>query len=299
LPPQQTTEETLQEARYSEVAPLEHGSRAAGRWIRTERPSAIAGDRLDVLGIPIDFVDMESVVGRVVEAAWERRFFQIATVNLDFLVHSRQDEEVRSILTESDINIPDGAPLVWAARLVGRQGATRVAGADLVPLLMGVAAREGLRVFLLGGENDAASEAAEQLVAWHPQLDVAVFEPPRTSVDDMDNAKILRLLDDAQPHILLVAFGHPKQEKWIYRNRQSLPMVAMGVGCCLDLIAGRQSRAPEWMQGAGLEWGYRLAHEPRRLARRYATDGLSVARNLVPWVISQRLSQAPAVGGGV
>ena len=292
-------EETLQDASYSEVAPLENRSRAAKGWIRTERPSAITHDRLDLLGVPIDFIDMESVVARVVEAAWERRFFQIATVNLDFLVHSRRDDEVRSVLAESHINIPDGAPLVWAAQLVGRQGATRVAGADLVPLLMGVAAREGLRVFLLGGENDAASEAAVQLVARHPELDVAVFEPPRASVDEMDHAKILRLLEEAQPHILLVAFGHPKQEKWIYRNRHSLPMVTMGVGCCLDLIAGRQSRAPKWMQQSGLEWGYRLAHEPRRLARRYATDGLSVARNLLPWVVSQRLSQVRALGGGV
>jgi N-acetylglucosaminyldiphosphoundecaprenol N-acetyl-beta-D-mannosaminyltransferase len=232
-------------------------------------------------------------VARIVEAAWERRFFQIATVNLDFLVQSRRDEEVRLILTESDINIPDGAPIVWAGRQLGLRGITRVTGADLVPHLMGVAAETGLRVFLLGGENDAASKAAEQLVARHPELDVSVFEPPWATLDDMDNDKILRRIDDAQPHILLVAFGHPKQERWIHRNRGSLPMVTMGVGCCLDLIAGRKKRAPDWMQGAGLEWGYRLAQEPRRLARRYTIDGLWVARDLVPWVVSQRFSQAP------
>jgi N-acetylglucosaminyldiphosphoundecaprenol N-acetyl-beta-D-mannosaminyltransferase len=251
-------------------------------------------DRLDVLGIPIDFLDIDSAIARILEAARERRFFQIATVNLDFLVHSRRDEEVQSILGESDINMPDGAPVVWAGRLLGLEGITRLSGADLVPALMGAAAQECLRVFLLGGENDAASEAAERLVARHSQLDVSVFEPPRVSLDDMDDAKILRHLDDAQPHILLVAFGHPKQEKWIYRNRHSLPMAAMGVGCCLDLIAGRQSRAPEWMQASGLEWGYRLAHEPRRLTRRYATDGLWAVRDLFPWVMSQRLSQARA-----
>jgi exopolysaccharide biosynthesis WecB/TagA/CpsF family protein len=68
-------------------------------------------------------------------------------------------------------------------------------------------------------------------------------------------------------------------------------MVAMGVGCCLDLVAGRHHRAPVWMQRGGLEWAYRLAHEPRRLASRYASDGLWVMRDLIPWVMSQRLSQ--------
>jgi N-acetylglucosaminyldiphosphoundecaprenol N-acetyl-beta-D-mannosaminyltransferase len=249
-------------------------------------------DRHDVLGIPIDFIDTDTVVARIVGAARERRFFQIATVNLDFLVHSRKDDEVRAILAESAINIPDGAPVVWAGRLLGVKGAARLAGADLVPLLMQAAARYGLRVFLLGGENDAAAEAARRFACSYPELEVSVFEPPRASVEDMDTDKILGHLEDAQPHILLVAFGHPKQEKWIHRNRASLPLVAMGVGCCLDLVAGRQSRAPEWMQGLGLEWGYRLVHEPRRLARRYAADAVWLVRDLFPWMMSQRLNQA-------
>jgi N-acetylglucosaminyldiphosphoundecaprenol N-acetyl-beta-D-mannosaminyltransferase len=278
------TEESLENAPYRDVA-LE--DRSAAR-----RQARLSHDRLDVLGIPIDFLDIDAVVGRAIAAARERRFFQITTVNLDFLVHSRQDEELRSVFAASDINVPDGAPIVWAGRRLGLQGISRVAGADLVPLLISAAARERLRVFLLGGEHDAASDAAERLIALHSDLEVSTYEPPRTSLEDMDDAKILRHLEDAQPHILLVAFGHPKQEKWIFRNRDSLPMAAMGVGCCLDLIAGRYGRAPQWMQGAGLEWGYRLAHEPRRLAKRYATDGLWAVRDLIPWVISQRISQS-------
>ncbi len=246
-----------------------------------------------MLGVPIDFLDLDAVVGRILEAAPARRFFQIATVNLDFLVHSRQDEEVRSILAGSDINVPDGAPVVWAGKMLGRDGIARVAGADLVPSLVRASAQRGLRVFLLGGENGAAEAAANTLRAQHPHLDVSVYEPPRASLADMDDATILRRIGEAEPHILLVAFGHPKQEKWIYRHRDSLPMVAMGVGCCLDLIAGRQSRAPQWMQGIGFEWVYRLVHEPRRLARRYAVDGLWVVRDLFPWVMAQRLNHAP------
>jgi N-acetylglucosaminyldiphosphoundecaprenol N-acetyl-beta-D-mannosaminyltransferase len=107
----------------------------------------------------------------------------------------------------------------------------------------------------------------------------------------MREGTILSRIRDVDPHILLVAFGHPKQDKWIRRNRDSLPMAAIGVGCSLDLIAGRQTRAPAWMQNVGLEWAYRLAHEPRRLVHRYAMDGLWVAGYLFPWVIFQWMSQ--------
>jgi N-acetylglucosaminyldiphosphoundecaprenol N-acetyl-beta-D-mannosaminyltransferase len=157
---------------------------------------------------------------------------------------------------------------------------------------MGAAAAEGLRVFMLGGENNSASDAATILRARHPQLDVSLFEPPWSPLQDMDTDGILRRIGEARPHILLVAFGHPKQDKWIHRNRHALPMAAIGVGCSLDLIAGRQPRAPAWMQKAGLEWSYRLAHEPRRLFRRYAADGLWVGGYLLPWILSQWMSQA-------
>jgi N-acetylglucosaminyldiphosphoundecaprenol N-acetyl-beta-D-mannosaminyltransferase len=243
------------------------------------------------LGIPIDFLDLKSVVETILRNGRQRHFFQVATVNADFLLNSRRDREVHTILNEDDLNIPDGAPVVWAGKALGRRVATRVAGADLVPALVSAAAAEHLRVFLLGGENGSASSAAGILRARHPELQVWVLEPPRSSLDEMDNTMILNYIGEVQPHILLVAFGHPKQDKWIHRNRNSLPMASIGVGCSLDLIARRQNRAPVWMQRAGMEWAYRLAHEPRRLVHRYVTDGFWVAGCLFPWVMSQWVSQ--------
>ena len=249
-------------------------------------------ERLDILGIPIDFSDLSSVVPRIVAAARERQPFQVATVNLDFLVNSQRDDEVRSILMESEINIPDGTPVVWAARFLGIDDAVRIAGADLVPALVGEAADEGLRVFLLGGEDGAAADAAQHLSAQFPSAVIDYFEPPCVPLDQFDDVAILDRIAKVQPHILLVAFGHPKQEKWIRRHRALLPMAAVGVGCSLDLIAGRQSRAPRWMQKAGLEWSYRMVHEPRRLAPRYASNFVGLASDLGPWVLAQRLSHA-------
>jgi N-acetylglucosaminyldiphosphoundecaprenol N-acetyl-beta-D-mannosaminyltransferase len=246
---------------------------------------------VNLLGIPIDFLDMKSIIGTILVAARQQEFFQVATVNVDFLVNSRRDREVCAILTEDHLNIPDGAPVVWAGKVLGKPGAMRVAGADLVPALVSAAAAERLRVFLLGGEDGAASTAAAALKARDPGLHISVLEPPRSPLNQMDNASILTQIREVDPHILMVAFGHPKQDKWIHRHRSSLPMAAIGVGCSFDLIAGKQTRAPAWMQTVGLEWAYRLAREPRRLVHRYAIDGLWVAACLFPWVMFQWISQ--------
>ena len=250
----------------------------------------LPSERLDILGVPIDFSDLPSVVPRIVAAARARQPFQVATVNLDFLVNSQRDDEVRSILMDSQMNIPDGTPVVWAARFLGLDDAVRIAGADLVPALVGAAAEEGLGVFLLGGEGGSAADAARHLSTQFPSAVIDYFEPPCVPLDQFNDEEILDRIDRAQPHILLVAFGHPKQEKWIRRHRAVLPMAAIGVGCSLDLIAGRQSRAPRWMQKAGLEWSYRMVHEPRRLGPRYASNFVGMASDLAPWVVAQRFN---------
>jgi N-acetylglucosaminyldiphosphoundecaprenol N-acetyl-beta-D-mannosaminyltransferase len=150
----------------------------------------------------------------------------------------------------------------------------RVAGADLVPALLGESARLGASVFLLGGESGVAVAAAARLHDLYPGLVVAgTYEPPRAAVEEMNNAEILARITESKADVLLVAFGHPKQEKWIDMHRDVLPVsVAIGVGCVFDLIAGRSRRAPRWMQDSGLEWAYRLASEPRRLVGRYVKD---------------------------
>jgi N-acetylglucosaminyldiphosphoundecaprenol N-acetyl-beta-D-mannosaminyltransferase len=113
----------------------------------------------------------------------------------------------------------------------------------------------------------------------------------------MNNTEILARIEEAKPDVLLVALGHPKQERWIDMNRDRLPVsVAIGVGCVLDLIAGRSQRAPRWMQKVGLEWAYRLAQEPRRLVGRYVTDAVwlvpIVAAGLRERMIAPRVEPA-------
>jgi exopolysaccharide biosynthesis WecB/TagA/CpsF family protein len=272
----------------------------ADRWERTERPAAepagppAGGHRVEVAGVPIDAVDIPTAVDAAMAALSSGTLLQVSTVNLHFLVTARRDPTVRAILNGTGLNVADGAPVVWLARLLGHRLPGRVAGADLVPSLLSAAARIGARVFLLGGEDGTAAEAARRLVAVHPGLVVCgVHQPPVAAHGALRNGEILELIAAARADILLVALGHPKQERWIDLNRERLSVsVAIGVGCSLDLIAGRRTRAPLWMQSAGLEWLYRGLHEPRRLLPRYALDAGCLLLLLLPAALSRRVRTA-------
>jgi N-acetylglucosaminyldiphosphoundecaprenol N-acetyl-beta-D-mannosaminyltransferase len=269
------------------------------------RPHTKPGEReamrrlLIILGVPIDDLTMEEALARidlfVRQGRATGRSHQIATVNADFVVKALQDPELRRLLQEADMATADGMPLVWGARLLGAPLPERVAGADMAPALAQRAAEKGYALYLLGAAPGVAARAAAALQARHPALRiVGVQSPPYSSVLEMDAA----ILDDiraARPDILLVAFGNPKQEKWIGMHGRNLGVpVLIGVGGALDFIAGETRRAPLWMQNVGLEWLHRLLQNPRRLWRRYVIDLAVFSAFFVrQWWLMRRGRQIP------
>lgn len=254
---------------------------------------------VSVLGVPLDPVTTDEALARIAAMVASRRPHYVVTPNVDFLVQARRDSELHRILCEADLVLCDGQPIVWASRWLGNPLPERVAGADLAPRLMAQAARLGHRVFLLGATEDANARAAARLVAQHPGLAVAGhYSPPFRPLAEMDNADIAARIRAAQPDILLVGFGCPKQEKWIVQNYRTLGVpVCLGLGATIDFLAGRVSRAPTWMRRTGLEWTYRLMLEPRRLFRRYWTDARCFAFELLAQCWSLRWN-APKAGAG-
>lgn len=230
-----------------------------------------------VLGTPIDDLNMDEALDQIEQFIEVGRAtgktHQIATVNADFVVKAMQDPELRYLLQEADMATADGMPLVWGAKILGVELEGRVAGADMVPALATRAAQKGYSVYFLGAAPGVAAQAAEMLTEANPGFKVAgVCSPPYSSILEMDR-QILADIKAAKPDVLLVAFGNPKQEKWIgmYGRELGVP-VMIGIGGTLDFITGRTKRAPAWMQKTGLEWVHRLLSEPRRLWRRYAVD---------------------------
>jgi exopolysaccharide biosynthesis WecB/TagA/CpsF family protein/anti-anti-sigma factor len=239
----------------------------------TERPD-YAHPPLAILGVPFDNVTTAETIEAIDGMVASRQPHYLVTANVDFLVQAQEDVELRRILFDAHLVLCDGTPLVWASRLLGNPLLERVAGADLVPLLLRVAAEKGYRVFFLGATPESVRQAVENLKKLHPTLIIAdYYSPPFNKLLEMDHDEIKRRILEAKPDLLFVSFGCPKQEKWIAMHYRSLGVpVSAGVGATIDFLAGMVKRAPLWMQRCGVEWIYRLAQEPRRLFKRYFKD---------------------------
>jgi N-acetylglucosaminyldiphosphoundecaprenol N-acetyl-beta-D-mannosaminyltransferase len=244
--------------------------------------SKLRETRVAMLGVAISNLTMQEVLDAVESEIAEGGFHQIATANVDFLINAVCDEELRETLVRCDIVLPDGMPLVWASRFLGTTLKERVTGIDLLPQLAELSAERGYRIFLLGASEQSSAGTAVWMEEHFPGVRIAGrFCPNHQPLEAMDHEDILSRIEQARPDILLVAFGNPKQEKWLamHRHRLKVP-VCIGVGGSFDFLSGRVPRAPLWMQRHSLEWLYRTLQDPSRLAKRYASDLVGLLRYL-------------------
>ena len=233
----------------------------------------MAAERIDVCGAGVDPCDMEDAVRRIVErAANGGPPALVVTPNAHHVALLQDVEEFRAVYRSAWLSVPDGMSLVWASRLLGTPLPEKVSGIDLFVEVCAAVAGTDLRIFLLGGRPGAAEEAARVVEARFPGLRIAgTYCPPLGfERDPEESQRVLQAVRGAAPHILFVALGAPKQELWMYENRERLGVpVSLGVGATFDFVAGMIRRAPRWMQKRGLEWIHRAATEPRRLGMRY------------------------------
>jgi N-acetylglucosaminyldiphosphoundecaprenol N-acetyl-beta-D-mannosaminyltransferase len=250
-----------------------------------------------LMGIAFDNLTLRETLARIEAMVLSRRSHYVVTANVDFLAQARHDLQLQHILLNAPLVLCDGTPLVWASRLFGNPLPERVAGADVVPALIRMAARKHYRVFFLGATEQANTQAIAKLLAQFPDLAISHHSPPFRPLFELDNAEIIRRIREAKPDLLFVAFGCPKAEKWMAMHYAELGVpVAIGVGGTIDFLAGRLKRAPLWMQRGGVEWLHRLGQEPRRLFKRYAADlwyfGAAVLRQL--WTMKLPVCARPA-----
>lgn len=254
--------------------------------MRNKTPGTVA-----LFGLPITNVTMAQAVARVEEHILSGGMHQIATANLDFARNSLRDQYLQRIICDCSMVLPDGAPMLWASTLFGTPLKERVTGVDLIPELAKLSAERGYGIFLLGSSEDSSRRAVAALEQRYPGVRIVGRVCPEVApLHEMDSERLLREIEAANPAILLVAFGNPKQEIWIhrYRNRLKVP-VAIGIGGALDMIGGSLKRAPKWVQKLHLEWVFRLAQEPMRLLPRYARDAAALATHLPMGLAANRL----------
>ncbi len=246
-----------------------------------------------LMGMPMAVVSEASAVQAVVGAAETAQGHWIITANLDHLRRYHRNSVEKGLIDEADLVVPDGMPLIWASRIAGEGLPERVSGSNIVWSICEAASAARQSVFLLGGDPGVAERSARIFQDTYPNLVIAgtTCPPVGFETDERELAHIQRQVIDAEPQIVFVALGFPKQDLLIRRLRSSLPHVSfLGVGISLSYVTKDLSRAPVWVCNLGLEWAYRLAHEPtRRLARRYIVNGLPFGLRLMAAAAWHRL----------
>jgi N-acetylglucosaminyldiphosphoundecaprenol N-acetyl-beta-D-mannosaminyltransferase len=230
-------------------------------------------ERIQIGQLPIDAVDLPGALAAIEILIGAQAGGTVFTPNVDHIVMGERDERFRQAYRRVGLSLVDGTPVLWAARLLlGRPLPAKVSGSDLVVPLMERAAARRWRVFLLGGAPGSAETAAARLKERFPELHIVGTEAPRIDLGSPlgERLAVAARVGETKPDLVLVAFGAPKQEIFCDEALDVFkPAVLVCVGAGLDFVAGVARRAPAWMSRSGLEWLYRLAQEPRRLAGRY------------------------------
>ncbi len=234
-------------------------------------------DRINLLGVEISNVSMAETLLHIETRVASREFCYIVTPNVDHLMKLQNDREFRKVYEGACLAVPDGVPLLWAARVLGTPLKERVNGTDLFIKTCERSAAKGHSIFLLGGNPGSAEKAGSSLERSFPGLRVAGHYCPEYGFDrnPSECERIQKLISASKTDILFVGLGAPKQEKWIATYGPGCDVrVAIGIGVSFSFIAGDIKRAPAWMQRNGLEWLWRLLSEPRRLSKRYLLDDM-------------------------
>jgi N-acetylglucosaminyldiphosphoundecaprenol N-acetyl-beta-D-mannosaminyltransferase len=236
--------------------------------------TATAGRRVNILGVGAMPLDLGRAVAMLDGWRAQGRRDYVCVVSVHGLVVSQRDPEIRNALNRCGMATEDGMPLVWWSRLAGHAQARRVCGSDLLDHMCAAGVQRQYRHYFYGGSPAVVQQLAERLRQRHPGMIIAgTHSPPFRKLTEAEDAADIAAINAARPDFVWVGLGMPKQEKWMVSHLGKIEAAALiGVGAAFDFHAGTKPRAPGWMQRAGLEWLFRLACEPRRLAHRYLID---------------------------
>ncbi len=237
--------------------------------------------RIKFMNTQIDNLTMEEALQAIDSLIKENKSAYVVTPNVDHIVRLETNKELQVVYAGASLILADGKPLQWIAKWYGTPIKEKISGSDLFPLLCRMSAEKGYRMFFLGAAEGVAAKAAENLTGRYRGLQVAgTYSPPfGFEKDEKEMARIENLIKEAQPHILIVGLGCPKQELFILHSKDKLGVpVSLGLGASLDFEAGLIKRAPKWMSNHGLEWLFRITQDPKRMAKRYLVDDAAIFR---------------------
>jgi len=237
--------------------------------------------RLEVLGVQVDRVELSQALFTIAGFLDTPGCKQVVTLNPEYVMRAGRDPELKRLINDSELIVPDGMGIVWASRLLGKPLRGRVTGTGLLPEIARLCAARKISLFLLGGRPGVAGLTASRLREQTPNLEIAGVScsDPGAATDP----QTIEQINNSGAGVLAVAYGCPKQDYWIARNQDRLTgvRVAIGVGGAFDFVSGQIPRAPKLLRQAGLEWLFRLWLEPARARRMLVLPrfGLKVLRS--------------------
>ena len=234
---------------------------------------------------PVELSDTIDFIDAVIESGRQARVFN---VNAHAVNLAARDPEFRAHMLSADLVFCDGIAVKWASRLLGKPLPARFTPPDWIDVLAARAVASGYRIFFLGAEPGISATAADNLRKTHPGLTVRAQHGYHSKLG-RENDLVVEEINQFRPHILLVGFGMPLQERWITENHATLDVnVALSVGALFDTMSGSTKRGPAWLTDSGFEWLTRLLREPRRLGLRYLLGNPRFVRIVLKQKVRQR-----------
>ena len=224
----------------------------------------------NILGVNIAVTNMKETVEFLQDNLESIKGNYICVSNVHTTVMSYEDEGYRKIQNGGVLALPDGKPLSSYSRKKGFTNAERVTGPDLMYEIFKISEEKGYRHYFYGSTDDTLDLMKEKLLKRFPKLQIAgIYSPPFRKEAVKEDQEVIDMINETRPDFLWVGLGAPKQERWMYLNRNRINAIMLGVGAGFDYCADKIQRAPKWMQKASLEWLYRLMQDPKRLFKRY------------------------------
>jgi len=244
------------------------------------------GMREEFLGVPIDILSLHETVDLADKSMTRRQRCQHVALNVAKFIKMRRQPELWRDVVESDIVGIDGMGILWGARLLGSKAHERVAGIDLFKQILGLCEQKRFRPFFLGATDDVLQRMMSNLRGTHPNLQIAGWHNGYFAAKQ--DPRIVESIRRSGADCLFLALPTPRKERLLaqYKDEFGVPFI-MGVGGSFDVLAGAVTRAPPWMQGAGLEWFYRFYQEPRRMFWRYFSTNISFAALLTRELVNR------------
>lgn len=228
-------------------------------------------EKRDLFGVSVSVTHYDQVVDALIGAAKRGESALADFMPVHGLVTAATDATWRKQINDFDIVAPDGQPVRWALNRFHHAGlADRVYGPELTRRICAAAAREDVSIYLYGSTQPVIDKLHVELPRLCPGLVIAGSEsPPFRPLTDEEDAAMVQRVNASGAGLLLLGIGCPRQEQFAWAHRDRIKAVQLCVGAAFDFHAGVKPMAPKWMQDRGLEWLFRLASEPRRLAKRY------------------------------